>query len=259
MTIYELHLAFNDGLDNVSSSSYPQFPPEQRDRFLNLGAERFIKQRYGGNNFNKTSFEETQKRTDDLSNLVFYVSIPPLQNGFYQNIANVQTTYYALPDDYWFALTERINGVDNCGNFNSGVKSIRHDELNVYLRDPFNRPEKRKRILRLFCSGLNANSPNNLIQVFHKDLEEIGNYELAYIANFVRLRGQFYPDQVPIQGLPFTYQAVNPQAPNFWMDIQYWFNIQCHQEIVDLAVKAALETIEHPRYQTFQNEFIMQE
>lgn len=259
MTIYELHLAFNDGLDNISSSSYPQFAPEQRDRFLNLGAERFIKQRYGGNNFRRESFEETQKRTDDLSNLVFYIELNPFVEGFFQNIANVNTMYYQLPNNYWFSLTERINGIDNCGAFNSSVRSIRHDELNEYIKDPFNRPKGRSRILRLFSSGLNAGSVTNLIQVFSQNTVTLGTYELSYIADFVRLRGQFYPQQVPIQGLPFSYQAINPGAPNFWMNLQYWFNIQCHQEIVDLAIKAALESIEHPRYNTFTNEIITQE
>lgn len=259
MTIYELHLAFKDAVDNLSSSSYPQFFVESVDRYLNLGAERFIKQRYGGSNVKREAFEETQKRTDDLSNLVTYVRLNPLNAGFFQT-NSVQTTYYQLPADYWFALTERINGVALCGAFNREVYVYRHNELNEVLKNPFTRP-KDDRIFRVISSGFNAVSPTNLVQVFYDTNTTVAQYELAYIAQFVKLRcnlGQGF-NQPAIAGFPFTYQNTNPAAPNFWTTTQYWFNPQCHQEIVDLAAKAALETIEHPRYQTFQNEILTHE
>lgn len=254
MTIYELHLAFVDAVDKITSSSYPDIPIEQRDRFLNLGAERFVKQRYGGTNPKGLGVEEIQKRTDDLSSLVQYQTLQPLGNGFFSS-NTFYSLYYALPQDYWFSLIERVNlSNPKCPDpVNAEVKVARHNDVNYRLRDPFNKP-KGNRVFRVMVSGGNAANGTSLIELFLDRTVTANNYQIGYIGQPQRLRGQTNLNQQPIANLPFTYQTVDPTTPNFWRTQEYWFNNQTHQEIVDLAVKAAIETIEHPRYQSYAAE-----
>ena len=60
-----MHIEFKLGLDKTDSLNYPNFEPEEIDLWLNRAQDRFVKTRYVHNNKTET-FEETQKRTDDL-------------------------------------------------------------------------------------------------------------------------------------------------------------------------------------------------
>src|SRR6476660_6298555 len=77
MTISEMHIAFKFGCDKIDSLNYPNFTITEIDLLLNQAQGRIIKQRYGINNFKKQSFEETEKRVDDLKNLVYSVILTP--------------------------------------------------------------------------------------------------------------------------------------------------------------------------------------
>ncbi len=261
MTIYELHQAFKDGVDKLSSGSYPDIPLPQVDRYLNLGIERFVKHRYGGMNFRKEAFEETQKRTSDLSNLVIYANLPNIAvNPFYEGLDNIQTAYYQVPADFWFSLSERVLITrPNCPTQSVPIIAGTHNEINSRLVDPFHRPKNNK-VFRVYASNVNAGVDSSVLHIFADVNVQLGNVQLAYLAQFVKLRGQWDAlQQAAIVGFPFTYQVFNPALPNYWANLVFWFNLQTHQEIVDLAVKAALEVIEHPRYQTHTQEIINHE
>ena len=69
MTTTEMILEFKLASDNLDSSIIPDLRPEHILYYLNEAQLRFIKTRYQGNNLYKTSFEQVQKRTDDLNNI----------------------------------------------------------------------------------------------------------------------------------------------------------------------------------------------
>lgn len=275
MTIYELHLAFETQLDKISSHHYAEIPTAQKDYFLNLGAERFIKQRYNGNNQYKTGFEESQKRVDDLSNIVVTAFLQPQGVGFTQSRYS-NTVLYNVPQDYWFAVMERVQvTTNNCPNtYFTGVKAEQHNRVNSKLVNPFKRP-KRDKVFRTMLLGAN-NLPipqqvnqTPVIELYHDPETEVGNYQLTYVQQFLRLRGldsinpalANFPAQPTdvqnIQNFPYTYTTLNPanlpaafnQVPN-WRFVEYWFNNQSHNEIVNLAVQSALEVLESNRIQT---------
>lgn len=266
MTVYELHLYFDDALDKISSASYADIPIEQKDRYFNVAMEKFIKQRYGGNNYKRTGFEETQKRTDDLVDLVRYARIPVGPSAFY-NTATVSTSWYDLPQDYWFSISERVNiQAGNCSDTNVQVKPRRHNEINSVLLDPFNKP-KGNRLFRVMSGGNNRGATfglynsndfllRNSIQLFYDRTITVGDYELAYITQYVRMRGETDNQQTAITGLPYTYSTLPTPTAGIprWNQVEFWMPSHTHIEIVDLAVKACLEAIEHPRYGSFTQE-----
>ncbi|GAH17195.1 unnamed protein product, partial [marine sediment metagenome] len=76
MTLAEMHIQFKLGLDKTDSLNYPNFEPEEIDLWLDNAQGRFVKTRYVHNNKSET-FEETQKRTDDLRTIVTEVTLIP--------------------------------------------------------------------------------------------------------------------------------------------------------------------------------------
>mgnify|MGYP003675943787 CR=1 FL=1 len=65
-----MHLEFKIFRDAVDSNAYPEMLDEEIDVYLNEAMDRVVKLRYGKNNLYRKGFEEIQKRTDDLKELV---------------------------------------------------------------------------------------------------------------------------------------------------------------------------------------------
>ena len=70
MTRQEMHNEFKLLLDKVDSSSAPIFLDDEIDKLLSISQHKFVSKRAFGNNPRRTSFEEDQKRRDDLSTLI---------------------------------------------------------------------------------------------------------------------------------------------------------------------------------------------
>ena len=241
MTIYELFLAFQDAVDKVSTESAPILSFQERDRALNYAAEKFIKQRYGGNNVKGTSFEETQKRTDDLASLVKYNLINP--SGSTPVFATA--TNFPLPIDYWFAIREVANVTySDCGQSLSkdvGVDARQHNQLNRILVDPFNRPEKDK-VIRVMYQGS--------VSIYHASDTTVNQYKLAYIKEVQKLKvGTTY----------VTTDNINNNDPLYYHRLQYWMPLHTHLEIANIAAQMFLERVQDPRYQSILNENNTQE
>lgn len=233
MTVAQMHQAFRFGMDKLDSVNYPNFLPEEIDLLLNQAQERFVKQRYGINNPKRTSFEETQKRTDDLRELIRDVTII----GAVSTTTNIspQARFFTLPVDYWFAIQERVEqNCDKCNDHTvtlvdegSGlitqyavkyaeVRPIQHLEFDKIINDAFKAPDYDK-VLRLMYEG-NA-------ELISSSYCSVINYKLRYIKK--------------------------PQAINVTTPTNCELADHSHQEIVDEAIKIALEGIEARRNGTF--------
>jgi len=70
MSTSELHYQFKLNLDRVDSLANPDLNAVEIDWLLNEAQLIFIKQRMGMNNQKRSGFETSQKRIDDLGNLV---------------------------------------------------------------------------------------------------------------------------------------------------------------------------------------------
>ena len=222
MTVQELHTAFKFGLDKLDSLNYPSIEPEEIDLLLNQAQDRYVKQRYGINNNKRQSFEETQKRTDDLKKLVFNVIITPAANASdnkpYGRFVTLPNT---VGSEYWFAIEEECDiTYFNCHNVSTTVRATviprTHDDYRKLIKDPFNKPDIYE-IFRLMENGR--------VELISNVNITIGDYYLRYIKKPLRI--------------------------DLNTNITCELSEHTHQEIIDEAIKIALEAIEAPRTPTF--------
>lgn len=235
MTVAEMHQEFKIGLDKVDSLSHPNFLPEEIDILLNQAQEKFIKQRAYGNNPRRLGLEETQKRLDDLKNIisnfesvVFYSDSNNKPNG----------VFVTLPDDYIFAIEEEaaINYTDCNGSTSNkriDVVPTTHDRYNKVKRDPFHKPLDIE--VHRLGYGLNPFGGTETFELITGENNTITNYYLRYLKTPVSIQyGSQYPVPVP---------DVNCELSN-----------HTHREIVAMAVVEALVDIESPSYSVNKNE-----
>lgn len=220
MTATELHTSFKIGLDKVDSLNYPNFTSTEIDLFLNQAQDRIVKQRYGINNIKRQSFEETQKRMEDLKTIVKNSIITPTANAT-DNI-DTNAVFVTLPSDHWFIVQERANLTypDCHGKVVSEkvpIIPIQHNDFNKIMRNPFKKPNERK-VLRLMENGK--------VELIHATGHTITNYYLRYIKEPVRI--------------------------NLSTNITCELSNHIHDEVVAEAIKIALEDIEAKRQPTFE-------
>ena len=233
MDIQNMHVAVKLELDKSSALELPSFEPEEIDLWLNNAIRKFVKTRYSGMNVKSTSFEQTQKRTDDLRTLVkFYAPITTPSAG---TIPNSQ--FSPLPvegsgvgdEDYWFSLQEECNIYVFVGGVPTltrvGIVECTFDEYRAKIDDPYSEHKLH----------YNTAKPLRLIQDDDVYLVTDGNYTIATY-KLTYLRAPATVDNVPAG----TTDCDLPE--------------HTHDEIVKLAVSMMLENIEQPRYQTYQNE-----
>jgi hypothetical protein len=117
MTVNEMHIAIDLELNKLNSNLYDNILPQEKDYFLNRAQERLIKQRYGAkSNAKREGFEMSQKRIDDLQNLLvpnYYdkaYKLPTLDFDYETKVR------FFLPNDYWFLTSQRSRILKNdCG------------------------------------------------------------------------------------------------------------------------------------------------
>jgi hypothetical protein len=156
MIIKDIHRNFKIFLDKVDSSAYSELNSGEIDVYLNEAIERLVKQRYGGLNIHRTSFEESQKRTDDLKNLVVSrfanctASSQYLSEGLQVYKANLNLLYTddtmtTLSADRYMLFIKCLGKIckDECCS-SSIIKLIQQDDIDSIKADPFNKPKGNK-------------------------------------------------------------------------------------------------------------------
>lgn len=236
MTVAEMHIAFRFGLDKLDNLNYPNFETEEIDLLLNQAQDRYVKQRYGITNPKRTSFEETQKRTEDLKELVKHANITPANNQ--PDNITPYARFVTLPTDHWFIIQERVVQVcDKCNevplyteeikignhtlyNTVSGmyaeVRPVQHHEIDKIINDAFKAPDYDK-VLRIMEDGR--------VEIITSSKCTATVYRLRYLKK--------------------------PQRISYTGPTNCELSDHTHQEIVDEAIKIALEGIEAKRNGTF--------
>lgn len=111
-----MHIAVNLGVQKIASFQADVLLPQEIDFELNIAMMRFIKQRYNPNsNRLGKGFEQTQKRVDDLRNLVVTTTSDTLVSGGYMtdnlgqyvyttSASNIYIERAPLPLDFLFLV-----------------------------------------------------------------------------------------------------------------------------------------------------------
>jgi len=216
MTILEAHREFKFRCDKLDALNYPNFLPEEIDLILNNAQQRIVKQRYGLNNNKRQSFEETEKRTEDLKNITVNAILTPL--AYASDNIDITARFLTLPTNHWFTVQERCNITCTiCGTPTTNlveVIPISHSEFSKVIKDPFKQPTDTK-VLRLM---------------------EAGRVELLSSCTIVDYRMRYIKQ---------------PNTVNITTGVTFELSEHMHSEIIDQAVSIALEGIEGKRTQSF--------
>lgn len=131
-TVQDMHIAIDLELNKVNSNLYDIILPQEKDYFLNRAQERIIKQRYSPSSNSKgRGFEMSQKRIDDLKNLV----VPSYYDKVYQLSStdfdfSTKGRFY-FPDNYMFLTSNRSKVYYNeCGTISQSTAT---ESFNVSL------------------------------------------------------------------------------------------------------------------------------
>ena len=216
-----MHISFKQGLDKFDSKNYPNIEPEEIDLLLNQAQDAFVKQRYGHGNSKKESFEETQKRTEDLKALIKTQVLSPLPNNI--NNINSNSVFVTLPSDHWITIQEltNISYADCNGTLTTEdvyTLAIQHNDYSKLISNPFAKPTDGK-ILRM-------TTKEGAELIYDKD-SVINNYRIRYIKKPVRMDSLSTPN------------------------VDCELSDMVHQEVINTAISIALENIEAKRLPTF--------
>jgi len=125
MDITEMHLNIDLELNKLNSNLYEIILPQEKDYFLNRAQERFIKQRYGAlSNPKRQGFEMSQKRIDDLRNLLvasYYdkcFRLPAIDFDYDNKLK------FYFPGDYMFLTSSRSKIKHNHCNALNTVSNV---------------------------------------------------------------------------------------------------------------------------------------
>lgn len=230
MTKSEMHTAFRIELDKAESLQYPAFLSAEIDYIFDRAQDQFIKSRYGGNNPAGTSFEQTQKRTDDLRYLVVEDTLlATIGTGVSEkpNSYIIDLTDVAVGDPYMYLIGEEctITYTDRLtGSSVNKIQPITECSANNYtakVHDPLS-PHR---------LHYNTAAPLRLIKADYVELITDGTYSiLNYIIRYLREPTSFATLLI----------TESPDFPN-----------HVHPELVKLAVNIAVENIESPRIQSY--------
>ena len=232
MTVLEMHNEFRLLLDKADGGASPSFLNAEIDTLLNIAQDKFIAKRAFGNNIRRTSFEEDQKRRDDLRGVVWYKKLGP--SSMVVDADKPNSKIVELPSSYRHMLSEQaMISYTKDGNIISkrvGVKPIAHDRLNKIMDDPFNKPTN-DTVYRLDVGPPSGESTvKRYVELLTASGTQINEYYIRYIMN---------PDQI---ASPNSLASVSGTSCKLAE--------HTHREIVRMAVLEALENIESPRYQS---------
>lgn len=224
MTITEAHIEFRQSMDRLDSSAYPDFLTEQVDYFLNEAYLRYVKTRYSGNNFARESFEQVQKRIDDLRLLVKtdYSAITTNVVETNEYLASLDTLFSdeahitSSSNKYMLYLRGSVKvSSNNCLSSYKSIRIIRQDEIEIVKTHPF------KKSTIHDPAGYFI---GNKLSIMTNGDFTVDNFKLTYLK---------YPVTVSLSG-NVTFETAE----------------HTHKEIVELAAYIALENIESQRQQT---------
>ena len=117
MNIGQMHISVQHGVDKINSVQADLLLPEEIDLELNKNIQRFINHRFNsrGNRY-QVGFEQSQKRLDDLRNLVVENSQITAYKG--QVFKGIFVDAAFLPDDYLHLVNlKTLNFYHHCKKY----------------------------------------------------------------------------------------------------------------------------------------------
>lgn len=269
MTSNKMHISFKVGVDKAESFDYPSFEAEEIDLFLNKAQDRFIKNRYGINNPMRQGFEESQKRTDDLREVVKAEAISSFSTD-----ANSKPfgKYVSLPADYWFSIQEEadIAYYDAASGGGSTITAIVVGKRLLVTSGSITENAVTYNIGESFVTdgtGTVSSGSFRVTKSHRAGVKPVQHDDYNKVANDPfnkpksdQARRLMIGDKVELLSssefdiLSFYLRYIKKPDVIEYNVTDCELAEHTHEEIVDIAVSIALEGIESNRYQTNLNE-----
>lgn len=232
MTPAEFETYLDTTYDSISNFAAPGYTQAEKNTFLNAAQERYVKKLYNASsNIGDVGFEETEKRSKDLSELKRYATIAAGVAGDYPN-----GVIYQLPDGFWWTIAERIDTsyTDACGNAvtdqSTEVKAIREGYYNANIANPYQRPSTelvwRVDKVRSDITAVLGTANLKRHELISAAGVTLGTYYISYMK---------YPKSIDVSDPVDGYCELDPSS---------------HRAIADEAVTLMLEAARQPRFQT---------
>lgn len=212
--------------------------------WINAGIRKFIKTRYSGLNIKQEAFEESEKRIEDLRNLVKEKVISITE----ENIKDADTPYQTIVLDnifnidsaVWFVVNETVDITSNSKCWptvkkgTGEVPAIKTVDVVQCTNDNIN--SRLNNSLSEYHFHNNYARPLRLFQGKGVYLYTDGNYTLKnYSIRYIK-----EPEPINITAMPMVE----------YTDLA----AHTHDEIIRLAAKMYIENQAEPRYRTYSNE-----
>lgn len=233
MKFIELQEAFEIEL-NVLDDGLNKPKSMDTQWWLNRGLEKFWKTRYSGTNVKTSSFEQDQKRIDDLRTLVKTIMLDPIE---------VSSSEYKVdfPEDYVILLGDTVgiqpaNNVDNpCWEVNeSGEYVIKYGDTIEATVETIDRQlsNSLSEHLLKYCTAKPLKLVRgNSVYLYTDGTYQTSKYKLTYLRR---------PEKIDIHSNPFGEYSDMPE--------------HTHSEIVKIAAQMYIENQSNQRYNTHNAE-----
>lgn len=240
MTGPEAKQRFLIELERLASNGAPGYEDPEIEAMINIAMEQCIVNYYNWkSNPQQYGFEETEKRIEDLGDLVRYKTHTTFTPGFLPNsvtiilpntlvdtLGNPQTINPIGPTNFddvaWFMIydavvTDKLECNSTTNYKKPLVKEVSHLELANMLQDPFNSPNPDRQVFKNRYEG-------RKIAIITDGNFNITSYTIGYIKK------------------PYPVSLSNSVA---FLDIPD----HLQREIIEKAVTLSLEKLGDPRYQ----------
>lgn len=281
MNSEQMHLAVKLGLDKTEGLTYAAFEPEEIDFWLNEAVDRFIKTRYSGSNVKQESFEQSQKRIEDLRTLVSETRVVPVVATGSSDKPNSYIVGPGLfPSDYMLFLNDEVSIIfpHEVTNVSTTIRTYpivcTSDTYSTKINDPYSEHRlhlSTARPLRMFTEkGIELITDGQYV---------IPYYYIKYLRKPARINYALTDSQTAatsdiVDGIQYLVSGDHVHYNGVQYDVGEVFTgvldvtaftgsgtataqlMNCdlpehtHREIVLLTVKILTENIESPRYQT---------
>ena len=220
--------------DSIANSAAPGYEDDEINIFLNVAQEDYVKSLYNENsNLGRVGFEETEKRSKDLSELKRFEDIAPFTSPANHGSDSL---FVKLPDNYLLTVNEEATiSFTSCGATASErvpVKPIREDYYNANAKNPYKRPDNGL-VWRIDASRTDTTLPITSTNKKRHELvlgtgSTFNTYHLSYIK---------YPKSIDVSDSSnlVGFCELDPST---------------HRAIADMAVQYMLEAARQPRFQT---------
>jgi len=133
MTSSEMLREFKVGMDKIDSSSYPEIYDEQIFMYINKAIDSLV-------NEGRKVFEEDQIITDNLKSLIPNKPVRILPTSQ----TELETIFDLSNQSYLFYIRSHITTQVGDIKGKAQVKVTQHDDIEIILEDPYNKPKPYK-------------------------------------------------------------------------------------------------------------------